>query len=64
MPDGRWIDGGSIRASVLMFVAGLALASGALQILHVEPTRPYERLGKIVMNEDAGTIGVGIHYQQ
>ena len=64
MPAGSRIEGGSIRAGVLMFVAGLALASCAVQVLRLEPTRLHERPGEIAVDEEAGLISVAINYQQ
>ena len=77
MPAGCGTEGGAIRSSVLMIVAGLALASCAVQILHQEPTRPHER--PIVADDEAGKldvdrvvavydsvqpVGVAINYEQ
>ena len=78
MPAGSRIEGGSIRAGVLMFVAGLALALCAVQILHQEATRPHERFGEIVADkavklgvdgvvavyDRVQPVGVAINYQQ
>jgi hypothetical protein len=47
-----------------MFVAGLALASCAVQVLRLEPTRLHERPGEIAVDEEAGLISVAINYQQ